>query len=140
MALRGAAARRYAQAVFDMARDTNSLDQWLNDLRTLVSIFGNENAVTTLEDPRLTDEDQRRIVGEKLPKGTVSDLKNIGQERRAGSIAGAVFLESFVKEGIPWAHIDIAAVALIREDRPLSARGATGFGVRLTLELLKNWQ
>lgn len=72
-------------------------------------------------------------------KGTISDLKNMGQERRAGSIAGAVFLENFVGEGIPWAHLDIAAVALIRDDRPLSARGATGYGVRLTLELLRHW-
>ncbi|MBV9467827.1 MAG: leucyl aminopeptidase family protein, partial [Abitibacteriaceae bacterium] len=72
-------------------------------------------------------------------KGSISDLKNVGQERRAGAIAGAVFLENFVADDIPWAHIDMAAVALIREDRPLSARGATGYGVRLTLELLKNW-
>ena len=72
-------------------------------------------------------------------KGTVSDVKNIGLERRAGSIAAAVFLEHFVADGIPWAHIDIAAVALVREDRPLTKRGATGFGVRLALELIRQW-
>jgi leucyl aminopeptidase len=72
-------------------------------------------------------------------KGTVSDVKNIGIERRAGSIAAAVFLEHFVGPDIPWAHVDIAAVAFLREDRPLVQRGATGFGVRLTLELLRNW-
>ncbi len=72
-------------------------------------------------------------------KGTISDLKNMGPERRAGSIVAAVFLEKFVGDDIPWAHLDIAAVSLLREDRPLTARGATGFGVRLTLDLLKNW-
>jgi len=72
-------------------------------------------------------------------KGTVSDVKNIGIERRAGSIAAAVFLEKFVADGIPWAHLDIAAVAFIREDRPLVQRGATGFGVGLLLELLKDF-
>ncbi len=72
-------------------------------------------------------------------KGTVSDVKNIGLERRAGSIAAAVFLEHFVADGIPWAHIDIAAVALVREDKPLTERGATGFGVRLALELIRQW-
>jgi leucyl aminopeptidase len=71
-------------------------------------------------------------------KGAVADIKNMGKERRAGSIAGAVFLQHFVGEGIPWAHLDIAAVSYVREDRPLSSGGATGFGVRLTLELLKN--
>jgi leucyl aminopeptidase len=72
-------------------------------------------------------------------KGTVSDIKNMGIERRAGSIAAAVFLEHFVGPDIPWAHLDIASVAFVRDDRPLVARGATGFGVRLTLELLRNW-
>ncbi len=71
-------------------------------------------------------------------KGTVSDVKNIGIDRRAGSIAAAVFLANFVGEGIPWAHLDIASVAFIREDRPLCARGATGFGVRLLLDLLRD--
>ncbi len=71
-------------------------------------------------------------------KGTVSDVKNIGKERRAGSIAGAVFLEYFVGDGIPWAHVDIASVAFTREEHPLTARGATGFGVGLALELLRN--
>lgn len=70
-------------------------------------------------------------------KGKNSDIKNIGIERRAGSISAAAFLENFVTPGTPWAHIDIAAVAYLREDRPLSAFGATGFGVRLALELIK---
>jgi leucyl aminopeptidase len=70
-------------------------------------------------------------------KGRNSDIKNTGIERRAGSISAAAFLEHFVTPGTPWAHIDIAAVAYLREDKPLSAFGATGFGVRLVLELIK---
>lgn len=72
-------------------------------------------------------------------KGTISDLKNLGQERSAGSIAGAVFLENFVTDSIPWCHLDIAALSLVREERFLTQRGATGFGVRLTLELLQSF-
>lgn len=71
-------------------------------------------------------------------KGTVSDLKNMGPERRGGSIAAAIFLQSFVPENVPWAHLDIAAVAFIREDRPLTQRGATGFGTGLILQFLKD--
>ena len=71
-------------------------------------------------------------------KGTISDLKNIGIERTAGSIAAAVFLEHFVADTIPWCHLDIAALSLVRDERLLTTRGATGFGVRLTLELLRN--
>ncbi len=54
MAQRGAAARRYAQAVFDLAREAGSLDQWLSDLTTLDSIFGSQAALTTFEDPKGT--------------------------------------------------------------------------------------
>jgi leucyl aminopeptidase len=71
-------------------------------------------------------------------KGKNSDLKNTGKERRAGSISAAIFLQHFVGENIPWAHVDIAAVALLREDTTLSAYGATGFGARLALEFLRN--
>ncbi len=71
-------------------------------------------------------------------KGTASDLKNIGPERRAGSIAAAIFLRHFVPKGTPWAHLDIAAVAHVRDARLLTERGATGFGVRLILEYLRS--
>ena len=69
-------------------------------------------------------------------KGTLSDLKNIGPERRAGSTAAAIFLRHFVPKGAPWAHLDIAAVAHVRDARLLTERGATGFGVRLILDFL----
>jgi leucyl aminopeptidase len=71
-------------------------------------------------------------------KGTISDLKNIGPERRAGSIAAAAFLEEFVEDGIPWAHLDIAAVSLVKSEKFLTERGGTGFGVRLILDYLRS--
>ncbi|MBW3635834.1 MAG: leucyl aminopeptidase [Armatimonadetes bacterium] len=71
-------------------------------------------------------------------KGTVSDLKNIGPERRAGSIAAAIFLEEFVEKGIPWTHLDIAAVSLVKSEKFLTQRGATGFGVRMILDYLRD--
>ena len=70
-------------------------------------------------------------------KGTCSDLKNIGPERRAGSIAAAIFLRHFVPKNTPWAHLDIAAVSHVRDARHLTERGGTGFGVRLILEFLE---
>jgi F-type H+-transporting ATPase subunit delta len=74
VALRGAAARRYAQAVFDIAKDANSLDKWLNDLKALNGVFGTPNAQAHLEDPRLTEEDQRRMVAQQLEKVNVDPL------------------------------------------------------------------
>jgi F-type H+-transporting ATPase subunit delta len=72
VALRGAAARRYAQAVFDIATDTNSLDQWLNDLKELNSFFGGQAAVAALEDPSLKDEDAQKIVTDLVSRTRVN--------------------------------------------------------------------
>ncbi|BCM90755.1 cytosol aminopeptidase [Abditibacteriota bacterium] len=70
-------------------------------------------------------------------KGSASDLKNISAaDRRAGSIAAAIFLRHFVPKNTPWAHLDIAAVSHVRDSRLLTERGATGFGVRLILDFL----
>lgn len=78
MALRGTAARRYAQAVFDLAKEAGTLDRWLSDLKVLNGLFGTQNAVLNLEDPKLTADDQRRIVDEHLPNDVISDLaKNL---------------------------------------------------------------
>ncbi|HEX9996788.1 MAG TPA: leucyl aminopeptidase [Abditibacterium sp.] len=71
-------------------------------------------------------------------KGNVSDLKNISGDRYAGSIVAAIFLQEFVNEGTPWAHLDIAAVSLVKKEKFLTSRGGTGFGVRLILDYLRS--
>ena len=62
-------------------------------------------------------------------KSDAADMKNIG-DRAGGSITAAQFLKRFI-DGVPWAHLDIAGMAWSSKDRPLAAKGATGFGVRL---------
>ncbi|HXV23547.1 MAG TPA: leucyl aminopeptidase [Alphaproteobacteria bacterium] len=66
---------------------------------------------------------------DKAIKSDAADMKNTG-ERAGGSISAAQFLKRFVDKA-PWAHLDIAGMAWSSKDRPLSAKGATGFGVRL---------
>jgi leucyl aminopeptidase len=68
-------------------------------------------------------------------KSDIADIKNVGRAREAGASAGAVFLERFVGE-VPWAHLDIAGTAWTSRDRPLAAKGATAFGVRLLERLI----
>jgi leucyl aminopeptidase len=67
-------------------------------------------------------------------KSPVADMKNVGG-RPAGSITAAQFLGRFVQEKTPWAHIDIAGVAHVSRDLPMSPKGATGWGV-MTLHRL----
>ncbi len=72
-------------------------------------------------------------------KSDIADIKNLTDDSDAGSIIGAVFLKQFVKEGTPWAHIDIAGPAWAKSDKGVVQKGPTGYGVRLAIELLRNW-
>jgi leucyl aminopeptidase len=65
----------------------------------------------------------------------IADLKNTG-DGSAGSIFGGLFLREFVG-GLPWAHIDIAAVAFTDKPRPYAPRGAVGWGVRTLVALVE---
>tara|TARA_B100000780_G_scaffold175393_1_gene122835 strand:+ start:8024 stop:9511 length:1488 start_codon:yes stop_codon:yes gene_type:complete len=66
---------------------------------------------------------------DKLLKSRIADVKNVGS-RAAGSITAGQFLQRFVKEDMPWAHLDIAGVASIASESAFSPKGATGWGVR----------
>jgi leucyl aminopeptidase len=71
---------------------------------------------------------------------TVADLANIGSARyKAGTITAAHFLQNFVDD-VPWVHLDIAGVAFDVPDMPYFRPGATGFGVRLLVELAMEWK
>jgi len=70
-------------------------------------------------------------------KGDLADIRNIGG-KEGGPITAAKFLEQFVD--YPWAHIDIAGTAWTAKPKPYRPKGATGVGVRLIIEFLRNWQ
>jgi len=60
----------------------------------------------------------------------IADVKNTGG-RPGGSITAAMFIQRFTN-GVPWAHLDIAATAWRKPSTvPTSPDGATGYGVRL---------
>jgi leucyl aminopeptidase len=69
-------------------------------------------------------------------KSDFADIRNIGG-RPAGTITAAAFLSNFVGE-TPWAHVDIAATAWHDNEKPYMKKGATGFGLRLLVELAKD--
>jgi leucyl aminopeptidase len=68
-----------------------------------------------------------------LLKSQTADLVNVNEARKAGSIVAAEFLRKFT-DGVPWAHLDIAGTAW-ELGRPYAAKGGSGFGVRLLVEL-----
>jgi len=72
----------------------------------------------------------------KLVKGTYADLDNAPEGRKAGTIVGATFLSNFVGD-VPWAHLDIAGSAWDL-GREYVGKGASGYGVRLLVELARS--
>ena len=73
----------------------------------------------------------------ELLKSRVADVKNVGT-RWGGAITAAEFLHRFVRDDVPWAHIDIAGVASVSTGTPLSPKGATGWGVRTLDRLVRD--
>jgi len=70
-----------------------------------------------------------------LIDSTVADLRNTAGKSFGFPIVAATFLQQFVGEG-PWAHVDMLGTALLDEDRgDAFGRGATGYGVRMLVEL-----
>ena len=60
----------------------------------------------------------------------IADMQNIGT-RNAGSITAAQFLQRFIENDTPWAHLDIAGTTWAYSDKPLVSKGATAYGVAL---------
>ena len=130
------------KAVIDLATLTGACVVALGDY--VMGLFGNDEALVK----RI--EEASAKTGEKvwrMPlwdeyfdyiKSDVADFKNVGT-RAGGAIIGAIFLSKFV-EKTPWVHLDIAGPASITKDRPYIPKGGTGAGVRLLVQLLRDWK
>jgi len=72
-------------------------------------------------------------------KSDIADIKNIGYSDGAGgTLTAAAFLKEFVGK-TPWAHIDIAGTFWAKENKNYIKKGATGWGVRLFVELFSSF-
>jgi leucyl aminopeptidase len=69
-------------------------------------------------------------------KSITADIKNSGG-RTGGVATSAIFLGEFVN--YPWAHLDIAPMALADKAKGYLPAGGTGYGVRLLTTFLRQW-
>ncbi|MDL5046599.1 leucyl aminopeptidase [Oscillatoria amoena NRMC-F 0135] len=70
-------------------------------------------------------------------KSDVATVKNVGG-RYGGAITAAAFLELWAGK-TPWVHLDIAGVAWTTRDHAWQSKGATGYGVRLLVDLAEQF-
>jgi leucyl aminopeptidase len=74
----------------------------------------------------------------ELIKSQVADYKNVGGPM-AGTITAALFIQEFV-DSKPWIHLDIAGTATRDSEAGMYSVGATGVGVRLITQLLREME
>jgi leucyl aminopeptidase len=128
------------RAVIDLATLTGAIVVALGN--EYAGLFANDDKLAKLlmDAGEATGEGVWRMpLGEeydKLIDSPAADIKNIGGGRAGGSITAAQFLQRFIKNGTPWAHIDIAGVTWVSKDKPTVPKGGTAFGVRLLNEMI----
>ena len=76
---------------------------------------------------------------DKLMNSKNADVQNINYVGGAGSTTAAQFLQRFILNKTPWAHLDIAGMAFSKYGGALNSGGATGYGVRLLNQLVEEY-
>jgi leucyl aminopeptidase len=106
-------------------------------------LFSNDDALANriTESGRKVGEPVWRLpLGEaydKMIRSKIADMKNITGTTHAGSIAAAQFLQRFVVDKTPWAHLDIAGVAWQDGEQKVHAPSwGVGWGVRILNRLV----
>ncbi|MFA5954370.1 MAG: leucyl aminopeptidase [Patescibacteria group bacterium] len=137
------AVEKKADAIIDLATLTGACMVALGD--EIAGSFGNDKKLLSRikKAADLSDEAVWELpLSESyrpLLKSRIADLRNIGTSRYGDSIVAGLFLKEFVGT-TPWVHLDIAGPAWAeREMKPSMPHGATGFGVRLLVQLLRDF-
>ncbi len=130
--------------------------RFMVDLATLTGAIivslGSEYAGLFSNDDKLSDQliDAGNKVDEKLWRmplhknfdklidSKIADMQNINYVGGAGSTTAAQFLQRFILNKTPWAHLDIAGMAFSKYGGALNSGGATGYGVRLLNKLIED--
>src|ERR1041384_3067748 len=87
------AARRYAEAAFELAKRDDALDKWRDDLRTANALLGEERVNRIVDNPALPFAERREVVDKLLDKRVgkpVRNLINLLAERRRLEILPAI--------------------------------------------------
>jgi len=72
---------------------------------------------------------------EEMLSSDVADLGNVSDAPLAGAVTAALFLQKFVPEGVPWAHLD--TFSWRPAAKPGRPKGGDAQGMRAAFELLR---
>lgn len=116
-------ARRYSQAVFEIAVEKQELDKWQSDLSQIAGLSEDANFMALLENPKLHFDDKAGLLAERLSDINPLALNLVyllvarGKLSMVGEIADEYqrLLDSY--HGIERAEV-LTAIALADEDKP----------------------
>jgi len=128
---------------------TNKMSVCLRDGEIILRIvayllFSNDDKLSKqiIESGKKVDEKVWRMPldknYDKLMDSKNADMQNINYVGGAGSTTAAQFLQRFIINKTPWAHLDIAGMAFSKYGGALNSGGATGYGVRLLNKLIED--
>lgn len=132
------------EVLIDLATLTGAICVALGEYKA--GIFANNDKIVeelTKSSKKTGEEVWRMPLGEigckydKMMNSDVADVKNISGSRNAGSITAAQFLQRFINGHKKWAHMDIAGTAFTTTKAFFVDKYATGYGVRLLNDFIK---
>jgi leucyl aminopeptidase len=76
---------------------------------------------------------------DKMIDSKFADMKNTGGSRWGGAITAAQFIQRFIADKTPWAHLDIAGTGMDSRQNDTNKSWGSGWGVRLLDKLVADY-
>jgi len=85
-------AKRYAEAVFEIAQEKKELERWQSDLNKIASLGESTELISLLESPKLSFDDKSKVLSQLLPEVNplAINLVHLLVTRGRFDIAGAI--------------------------------------------------
>jgi F-type H+-transporting ATPase subunit delta len=133
--------KRYALALWQIARDQGTVDKWLHDLQNLVALAGAPPTAAVLDAPGIPLRERVALVREALPhlNPMAYNLVALLAQRRAFRILPRV-LQEFQRlvdaaQGVLRVQVTVGAPLVDREEEEMAERLSRALGRRVVLSV-----
>jgi len=138
VAARGVSARRYAEAVFELAAESNALDAWSRDMETIADFAGEADVTRVLEGGRVPQSEKVRLmaagVGEHISPLAMNLVKLLAARNKlhlSRGIQTALQELADERKGIAHATVTTAVALADDEKQAIAARLSSLTGKRV---------
>jgi F-type H+-transporting ATPase subunit delta len=136
----GSAGRRYAQAVFELAKETNQLEKWADDLKVISQVFEESHIAYQLDNPKVTREKKINLISVVLKTEVSPAAFNLAvllvtrhRSRFAGAIANEYTRLWNDLRGVAIAEVTTAVPVDAEQENAIVARLSTMTGKKITI-------